>query len=76
LVSSASVVMTSHRSYLLAAGTAPAAEGATWQPVIPCHRTSFGLDGSVVDHELQRPPGALPSLRVRIRDGQVEVLTV
>ena len=42
----------------------------------PCHRTSFGLDGSVIEHELQRPPAALPSLRVRVRDGQVEVLTV
>jgi len=42
----------------------------------PCHRTAFGLDGSVLEHELVRPPAALPWLHVRVRDGQVEVLTV
>ena len=41
----------------------------------PCHRTAFGLDGAVVEHELQRPPAALPWLHTRVRDGQVEVLT-
>ena len=42
----------------------------------PCHRSAFGLDGSVVQHELQRAPAALPWLHTRVRDGQVEVLAV
>jgi cytochrome b6-f complex iron-sulfur subunit len=41
----------------------------------PCHRTAFGLDGSVIEHQLQRSPPALPWLHARVRDGQVEVLT-
>jgi len=41
----------------------------------PCHRTAFGLDGSVLEHELPRAPDALPWLRARVRDGQVEVFT-
>ena len=41
----------------------------------PCHRTAFGLDGSVIQHELPRAPAALPWLHTRVRDGQVEVLT-
>jgi len=41
----------------------------------PCHRTAFGLDGSVLAHQLPRAPGELPVLRTRVRAGQVEVLT-
>ena len=39
----------------------------------PCHRASFSLDGKVISHELRQPPPPLPHLRVRERDGQVEV---
>jgi nitrite reductase/ring-hydroxylating ferredoxin subunit len=39
----------------------------------PCHRTSFGLDGSVRSHELPAAPATLPSVRVRVIGGQVEV---
>jgi len=41
----------------------------------PCHRTAFGLDGEVLSHQLPQAPPALPQLRTRVRDGQVEVLT-
>jgi cytochrome b6-f complex iron-sulfur subunit len=41
----------------------------------PCHRTAFGLDGSVLHHELPQAPSALPLLGTRVRDGNVEVLT-
>lgn len=41
----------------------------------PCHRTTFSLDGTVTSHELPQPPPALPTLRTRLRDGQVEVFT-
>ncbi|HXM54499.1 MAG TPA: Rieske (2Fe-2S) protein [Candidatus Dormibacteraeota bacterium] len=41
----------------------------------PCHRTAFGLDGTVLFHELPRTPRALPLLRTRVRAGQVEVFT-
>jgi cytochrome b6-f complex iron-sulfur subunit len=41
----------------------------------PCHRTAFGLDGSVLEHELPQAPAALPWLHTRVRDGQIEVLT-
>jgi nitrite reductase/ring-hydroxylating ferredoxin subunit len=41
----------------------------------PCHRAVFGLDGSVLSHELPIAPGSLPLLRTRVHDGQVEVLT-
>jgi cytochrome b6-f complex iron-sulfur subunit len=41
----------------------------------PCHRTAFGLDGSVLFHQLPQAPRALPLLRTRVRDGQVEVFT-
>lgn len=41
----------------------------------PCHRTTFSLDGTVMSHELPQPPPALPTLRTRLRDGQVEVFT-
>ena len=41
----------------------------------PCHRTAFGLDGSVLFHELPRAPRPLPLLRTRVRGGQVEVFT-
>jgi nitrite reductase/ring-hydroxylating ferredoxin subunit len=39
----------------------------------PCHRTSFGLDGRVRSHELPVAPAILPSVRVRVIDGQIEV---
>jgi nitrite reductase/ring-hydroxylating ferredoxin subunit len=41
----------------------------------PCHRTAFSADGRVLVHELPRRPAPLPSIRTRVRDGQVEVLT-
>jgi cytochrome b6-f complex iron-sulfur subunit len=39
----------------------------------PCHRTTFGLDGTVRSHELPTAPATLPAVRVRVVDGQVEV---
>jgi nitrite reductase/ring-hydroxylating ferredoxin subunit len=50
-------------------------ESAGSRLTCPCHRTAFGLDGSVLAHELPRAPAALPWLHTRVRDGQVEVLT-
>jgi nitrite reductase/ring-hydroxylating ferredoxin subunit len=50
-------------------------ESADSRLMCPCHRTAFGLDGSVLEHELPRAPAALPWLHTRVRDGQVEVLT-
>lgn len=41
----------------------------------PCHRTAFSLDGTVTWHELPEAPPALPTLRTRVRNGQVEVYT-
>jgi cytochrome b6-f complex iron-sulfur subunit len=41
----------------------------------PCHRTAFGLDGSVRSHQLSPAPPPLPLLRTRVRSGQVEVFT-
>jgi nitrite reductase/ring-hydroxylating ferredoxin subunit len=41
----------------------------------PCHRTAFGLDGSVRFHQLPQAPASLPLLRTRVRDGHVEVFT-
>ncbi len=38
----------------------------------PCHRTAFGLDGSLLFSQLDTPPVALPAIRVRGRDGQIE----
>jgi cytochrome b6-f complex iron-sulfur subunit len=38
----------------------------------PCHRTAFGLDGKVMFSQLSTRPSALPVIRVRNRDGQVE----
>jgi nitrite reductase/ring-hydroxylating ferredoxin subunit len=38
----------------------------------PCHRTAFGVDGTVMFSELKTPPAALPKIQVRSRDGQVE----
>jgi len=41
----------------------------------PCHGTAFSLDGTVTSHELPQAPPPLPTLRTRVRDGQVEVFT-
>src|SRR5580692_2438527 len=38
----------------------------------PCHRTAFALDGAVMFSQLSTRPSALPEIRVRNRDGQVE----
>ncbi|TMC13521.1 MAG: Rieske (2Fe-2S) protein [Chloroflexi bacterium] len=51
-------------------------EAAGGRLACPCHRTTFGLDGSVLEHELPQAPAPLPWLHTRVRDGQVEVLTV
>ncbi len=56
-----------HRGCLLQAG----AQRLT----CPCHRTAFSLDGTVTSHELPQAPAALPTLRTRVRNGQVEVFT-
>jgi cytochrome b6-f complex iron-sulfur subunit len=40
----------------------------------PCHRTSFGYDGGVLFSQLNVPLAPLPRIRVRRRDGTVEVL--
>lgn len=50
-------------------------ESAGGRLACPCHRSAFGLDGSVLEHELPQAPAALPWLHTRVRDGQVEVLT-
>ena len=42
----------------------------------PCHRTVFAWDGSVRRHQLQSRPANLPTIKSRIREGQVEVLVV
>jgi nitrite reductase/ring-hydroxylating ferredoxin subunit len=42
----------------------------------PCHRTVFGWDGSVRQHQLPSRPANLPKIDSRVRDGQVEVLVV
>jgi cytochrome b6-f complex iron-sulfur subunit len=39
----------------------------------PCHRTFFALDGEVIVSQLRTPPARLPSIRVRERDGVVQV---
>jgi cytochrome b6-f complex iron-sulfur subunit len=38
----------------------------------PCHRTAFGVDGKLMFSQLEAPPAALPEIKVRSRDGQVE----
>jgi cytochrome b6-f complex iron-sulfur subunit len=38
----------------------------------PCHRTAFGVDGTLMFSQLKTPPAALPQIQVRSRDGQVE----
>ena len=38
----------------------------------PCHRTAFGIDGTLMFSQLEAPPAALPEIKVRSRDGQVE----
>jgi cytochrome b6-f complex iron-sulfur subunit len=42
----------------------------------PCHRTTFGLDGRTVTHQLPQAPPPLPRLRARVRDGMIEVFAV
>jgi cytochrome b6-f complex iron-sulfur subunit len=38
----------------------------------PCHRTAFGVDGTVKFSQLETPPATLPQIQVRSRNGQVE----
>lgn len=38
----------------------------------PCHRTAFAVDGKLMFSQLESPPAALPEIKVRSRDGQVE----
>ena len=40
----------------------------------PCHRTSFGLDGSLLFYQLKEAPAPLPTISVRRRDGNIEAL--
>jgi cytochrome b6-f complex iron-sulfur subunit len=40
----------------------------------PCHRTAFGLDGSLLFYQLDHAPAPLPTISVRRRDGNVEAL--
>jgi Rieske Fe-S protein len=40
----------------------------------PCHRTSFGLDGSLLFYQLKQAPAPLPTIDVRRRDGRIEAL--
>jgi Rieske Fe-S protein len=40
----------------------------------PCHRTAFGIDGKLMFSRLATAPPALPEIRVRNRDGQIEAL--
>ncbi|MBV8952274.1 MAG: Rieske (2Fe-2S) protein [Actinobacteria bacterium] len=40
----------------------------------PCHRAAFDLEGNVLHHQFPTPLAPLPRLRVRTRDGNVEVL--
>jgi cytochrome b6-f complex iron-sulfur subunit len=40
----------------------------------PCHRTAFGHDGRVLYSQLPTAPAPLPTLQLRRRDGNVEVL--
>jgi cytochrome b6-f complex iron-sulfur subunit len=39
----------------------------------PCHRTTFSLDGHVIQHQLPVRPAPLPRIQVRERAGFVEV---
>jgi nitrite reductase/ring-hydroxylating ferredoxin subunit len=41
----------------------------------PCHRTSFSLQGEVLDQQFAEPLPPLPHLPVRHRDGNVEVFS-
>ena len=38
----------------------------------PCHRTAFGVDGQLMFSQLETSPAALPEIKVRSRDGQIE----
>ncbi|MDQ1414446.1 MAG: hypothetical protein QOF81_59 [Acidimicrobiaceae bacterium] len=38
----------------------------------PCHRTAFGVDGTLKFSQLDTPPRTLPQIKVRSRNGQVE----
>jgi cytochrome b6-f complex iron-sulfur subunit len=42
----------------------------------PCHNAAFGFDGSVLFKHMPDALPPLPLMESRIRDGQVEVLTV
>jgi nitrite reductase/ring-hydroxylating ferredoxin subunit len=42
----------------------------------PCHSAAFGLDGNVLFKHMPDALPALPRLESRVRDGQIEVLTV
>ncbi|HET9256237.1 MAG TPA: Rieske (2Fe-2S) protein [Pseudonocardiaceae bacterium] len=39
----------------------------------PCHRTSFGLNGELLNHQLPVAPPALPHLQVREQGGVVQI---
>lgn len=39
----------------------------------PCHRASFSLTGESLRHQFPQPLPALPHIRVRERDGQIEI---
>jgi cytochrome b6-f complex iron-sulfur subunit len=38
----------------------------------PCHRTAFGVDGTLKFSQLETPPPTLPQIQVRSRNGKVE----
>jgi nitrite reductase/ring-hydroxylating ferredoxin subunit len=39
----------------------------------PCHRTSFGFDGTVLHSQLPSPPARLPAIEAREVNGTIEV---
>jgi len=49
-------------------------DDARRQLACPCHNTVFSLSGEVLHHSLRNKPAPLPPLRVREREGRVEVL--
>jgi Rieske Fe-S protein len=46
---------------------------ATRRLECPCHLSMFGYDGTLIASRLHAAPAALPRLRVRRRDGSIEV---
>ena len=42
----------------------------------PCHSAAFGLDGSVLFKHMSDALPPLPRMESRVRDGQIEVLTI